>query len=196
MKSSLKKNHRPAAPTQKPRRTIFLLLLVCLLPAVFLLGRRESLGSVKASARTLPVETISGHPGPWGNLEYVRISIAAPEEFLSVQSLEASVTHWYFRDYSRDTLEKFLGTLDLSAQQCGQLLSPQCLRTTPNGLDLTPPTEVFLALPNQARFQIYQLLARFPENNAHLWFVPVKQFERQFRRQRRGGFDPGRCSKR
>jgi hypothetical protein len=160
------------------------LLLACGLALGFAVGRIAKWNPPRSSHIWSSERCTKLKPGPWGELEYVPMAIAAPEELLPVRAMEEATTHWFFRDYSSDDLLKLLNSLDLPASQCDQLLSPDSLHILPNGIDLTPPRDLILALPPKARLEFYKRLARFPENASQLVFIPSNSVEDRFRENR------------
>src|SRR5665213_158410 len=88
-----------------------LLLVVCLaqfgLLAVLTLGSRPASGfhspppAQRPPATASPQEPyFSGHPGPWGNLEYARISLEPPDAFIPADANFFGPTHWFFEGYT------------------------------------------------------------------------------------------------
>jgi hypothetical protein len=156
-------------------------LLIC----GMVLGFLVALGRVPYayhSVRPAGERTIMAKPGPWGNLEYVPMVIAAPENILPVRAVEEAGVHWLFKGFSHDDMVKFLGGLDLTASQREHLLDSSTLHTAANGLELTPSSELFFSLSNGARQAIYKCLAGFRENLGNeLVFIHASSFEDRFR---------------
>ena len=102
--------------------------------------------------------------GPWGDLEYLPISIAAPTELLNVKTTEATPVRWFFKGYTRDSLAKLLTTLNLSDRQQKQLLDPAQLVILVDGVVVNPSREIVFDLPQNAIQGIYKVLALGTEN--------------------------------
>ena len=166
---------------RKSGKAAVALLLFCgivLGAAVGWVSGRSALGHSKYSPQDGATLT---KPGPWGQLERTPITISLPEELLPVQSFEEEGTHWYFRDFSRDSLAKAFESMGLPADVRERLLSPSVLETVTNGLVLSPPCELLFDLPPKARFVLYSLLAAFPETDAKLFHVSAASFQDRFR---------------
>jgi hypothetical protein len=156
---------------------------------MFLLALIAGLFFGRALPRTAPVMDTASHalrtakllkPGPWGNLEFTPITIAAPDEILPVRALETQGTHWRFDNVSREQVVELFGKLDLPATLRDRLLSPAMLHPLTNGFVITPTPDAVFALPPSARLALYQVLGRFPNNIRDAYCLSVKSFEKQF----------------
>src|ERR1043166_8294695 len=120
MASSSEKKPRPE-PTKKPSvleihlstRACIILGVLLLIPhfilVIFALGR--GLGNSEARIPRLPASSGDPaasssyalcQPGPWGKLEYVRMSIEIPDEYVSAHLHETASSRWFFKSYSAD----------------------------------------------------------------------------------------------
>ena len=71
-------------------------------------------------------------PGPWGNLEYVRMSIEIPEEYVSAHLHETVLPRWLFKNYTPEKLTALFNSVGLSSNEKKQLLDQSkchCPRT-------------------------------------------------------------------
>src|SRR5687767_9122364 len=87
--------HRASPPFQAKLFWPMLALLVVLPVVAWELASEDKGGEIK---KTEPVAL--GNPGPWGNLEYVRIDIEIPDHFANPD--QAEPTDWFFRGFTRD----------------------------------------------------------------------------------------------
>ena len=110
-----------------------------------------------------------GNPGPWGDLEYVRINIEPPDRFLQEEGVSSEKTRWFFADYTRPQLTALFNTADLTAAQRAELLDPACWQQVTNGIVVTPGEKLILEMNPQARSQIYSVLAEHPRNDYQFW---------------------------
>ncbi|MEN9575456.1 MAG: hypothetical protein RL514_3311 [Verrucomicrobiota bacterium] len=110
-----------------------------------------------------------GKPGPWGNPEYVRINIEPPDEFVPVDDRQFEPTRWHFLNYTRAQLTAFFTACDLTPPQRATLTDLAQWQGTTNGILVTPPSDLILALNSRARTQIYTVLAESEENTFHVW---------------------------
>lgn len=164
-------------PEKGPKYSRRVLVFVCflslvgVLPLGFVLGRIGTRPATLSSNFLLTNAARQLKPGPWGTIDYVPMTIAAPAEILPVRGMEADTTHWLFKGFSRDDLAKVFDSLDISAADREQLLSPPALQEVAGGLDLTPPRGAFLSLSPKARLKLYSTVAQFPENDSQLVFL-------------------------
>jgi hypothetical protein len=108
--------------------------------------------------------TFYSHPGPWGDLEYVRIAIEPPEEFISLDSPDAGPPRWFFRNATREQLLELFRSVDLSGSQMAALLESARWEQAADGWWVAPGSDLVLGLSPPARQRIYSVLAQFPEN--------------------------------
>lgn len=101
-----------------------------------------------------------GRPGPWGELEYARINIEPPDEFIPTGGETIAPTEWVFEGFSAAQLADFLKAAELTAAERAQLLEPATWSITTDGIRLSPKPELVLSLGLPARQQIYAVLAR------------------------------------
>lgn len=107
-----------------------------------------------------------GRPGPWGELEYARINIEPPDEFIQVDGQHVfAKTAWFFPNYSRAQLTAFFNSCDLQAEQRDELLNPASWADETNGIVVTPSKKVILGLDPKARARIYSTLAESTRNS-------------------------------
>ena len=118
----------------------------------------------KVPTLTLPGERVTyAKPGPWGEIEFIRIAIEPPDEFIDVGDLTEKPA-WFFGRHTRLDVEAFLKDERLTAEQRSALLETTPWEEGTNGIVLHPGADLVLGLGNEARERIYSLLALFPEN--------------------------------
>jgi hypothetical protein len=105
-------------------------------------------------------------PGAWGELEYSRIVIEPPEEFVTANYPEPKEIRWRFKGYSPEKLAELWREAGLDAAQLRVVGDPSARTTTLDGIDLRLGKEFVLGLNSAARTRIYTALAAFPENPA------------------------------
>jgi hypothetical protein len=110
-----------------------------------------------------------GSPGPWGELEYIRINIEPPEEFDLDDERAAGIPRWFFAGYNRAQLAAFFNACDLAPAQRAELLNPAAWSEEAEGILVAPGEKLILELPSQARTQIYSVLAENPRNDFQFW---------------------------
>lgn len=129
--------------------------------------------------QTRPEPFFIGNPGPWGELEYARINVEPPGDFVPTGAEFFDQTTWLFPGFSRGQLTTFLSATDLTPQQRAELSNLAAWNETADGLVVTPSPNLVLGLTPQARRQIYAVLARSELN--------PRQFQPYAYRQ--GGFE-------
>ncbi len=161
-------------------RGVTILIALSALLAGFFLGR-VSISHHAESNHAGPADHATlGHSGPWGELEWVPISIECPDELLPVRAFEAKVTHWILKDYTPEMFLRLLDDLGINGELRDEFRSAEVLHVSEAGIDLTPTPHLIFHLPPQARKDLYALLAGFPENGAALVFVLAKTVDQRF----------------
>ncbi|MDB6027243.1 MAG: hypothetical protein JWM68_3466 [Verrucomicrobiales bacterium] len=127
--------------------------------------------AVPADSRHTPTATFDCNRGPWGDLEYVRITLEPPDHY-ALESLDyVKGTHWFFKDHSRERLTNYFKSLTMEPSQMDSLLRAEWRQTT-NGIWVTPGEDLVLRMDKDVRTKLYALLASFDENGfCHTPFV-------------------------
>jgi hypothetical protein len=144
-------NPCPCPEGNPAKRTIFWLLLLCgvqfgLIVWLSILHLTSApVPAVPRSTATNQTEVYTkGRPGPWGEIEYVRVNIEPPDDYIP-SGLEAfDAPRWLFPGYSRDQLRAFLETCQLTQPERAELLNETKWTEDTNGVALVP-TEDLLA---------------------------------------------------
>jgi hypothetical protein len=124
-------------------------------------------------------DAIKVKPGPWGNMVYVPITLAAPQELLKVRSIESTPIKWLLEGVSPAGLARMLDSSGVPDKLKNALLSPQCLSTASQGLVMTPPQEAIANLtPPSALESIYRLLSKAKYNEQYKWTIPLSNVEK------------------
>jgi hypothetical protein len=124
---------------------------------------QDDSGEFPRSVAGIPA-AVHGHPGFWGDLEYVRTELEIPDQFVSVNEYVPGLSRWYFKGFSRERVKNLLDAVDLSPAQRQAVYETAKWEAGADGCYVTPSTEFVLALTPKAREQIYSVLAPFPEN--------------------------------
>ena len=151
------KSHRLPAPDAKP-------LSIALSPAA-------------AGADPDPISP--GKPGPWGVLEYVRITIEPPDELVPVDDRTFEKTRWVFGGHTREQVAALFNACELTPTQRADLFKPAVWGEDSNAIVVSPSPQLILALNQSARTQIYSVLAEDGRNDFQMWPYTF----------RKGGFD-------
>lgn len=109
----------------------------------------------------------AGRPGPWGDLEYVRINLELPEEFVEDEERAIKPTRWFFPMTSREQLRQFFAGCGLEPAQRTELLDESRWSDEPDGIALTPSGDLILNLSPAVRTTIYSVLAQSRRNDYH-----------------------------
>jgi hypothetical protein len=169
-KRSASSTSSPAPASSRTRRLparpwiIFSLILVLTLAAGFFAGRL-SLRSAHAEGST--GATLHMKPGAWGDLEYTRINIAAPEELLKVRGVETQTLQWYFEGTTRAELARLLREAGASAGESAALLAGAAENA--GGVALKPSCAAIRDLDESARAMLYGRLAASSRNTGARW---------------------------
>lgn len=157
------------------------LLILCLLELALLLvlaSRWNRTLQLQPYSVATPEPYFAGHPGPWGELEYIRINIELPDDFAAEEEQSRDTTAWLFGDRTRAQAQAFLSACQLPDSVHAALAVCQWTES-PDGVVLVPNEELLLGLTAVARAKIYAELAKTPRNDLHAWPFVYRQ----------GGFD-------
>ncbi len=102
-------------------------------------------------------------PGPWGEVEYSRIVIEPPDEFMAAD-YDAAPSRWNFDGYDAAKLDQLWLQASLTADQLRALRDPAIRETSPRGIVVRPPDSLVASLSTESRAVIYNTLAGLPEN--------------------------------
>ncbi len=109
----------------------------------------------------------AGRPGPWGELEYIRINLELPEEFVDGEEQIIKPTRWFFPATSREQLNQFFATCNLNDAQRAELNDARRWVVEPDGLAFEPSGDLILTLAQETRTAIYSRLAQSKRNDYH-----------------------------
>lgn len=157
-----------------PRAAVWLLAAAVLAPWVWIVaspqsgknGRPWNFFSGLSKRDVSDGKTVKCKPGPWGEMEYTRILIEPPEEFVMANYDVAQQVRWFFRGYSPDALRHFLSNSGLTANQVQTLTDPSRWELAVDGIWVKPPKDLIMQMSGEARARIYTVLAAFGENPA------------------------------
>jgi len=167
----------------RPSRKLILLAagsLLLGLPLGYLVGHKIGFDQGADRRRQSPNGSILCKPGPWGDLSYTPFTIAAPDDLLPIRTLESKGTNWFFKGYTSDTFVTLLQSTSLTQDQQHAFLAPAVFHVQPGGILITPPADLLIAIPDQARAALYQVLARFQENEDQLYFIHKDTIDDRF----------------
>jgi hypothetical protein len=105
-----------------------------------------------------------GHPGPWGNLEYLRITIARPDPFVYIAGMDSRESRWHFSRQTLDAVKSDLNSVGFTVDQVDWLTDPaRCLQRT-NGWQITPGPDFIFGMKPKVRAVFYAMLAKDAAN--------------------------------
>lgn len=157
--------------------------MACLLVgtfAGFVTGRKAGYDLASDRSRRLPNGSIPCEPGPWGELTYTPFTIGAPEELIPLRQIEDSGTQWFLQGYTTDSFISLIQSTSMSPDQQHQMLDGSVFHTRPDGVELTPPNDLVLSLPDDARAKIYEAMAESDQSEDQLNFIPMDAMDSYF----------------
>ncbi len=133
-----------------------------------------------------PVGTYSARPGPWGELEFSKIFIEPPDDFISIRPDDYGYRdgRWVFAGKTREQVMDVFQKAGLSEAQLVFFRDEAKWYENDTGSYVVPSDELLYDLTPEARRQIYAVLARSSHNVLQLnpySFLPA-QFEERFAR--------------
>ena len=155
----------------KPRILLGTFVVLAALVASYHAGRASLIA-------TGAVEAVQGRvklkPGPWGDVEYLPITIAAPRKLLRVQAVENETIHWYFAGMARHDFAATLEAAGVGEELREALLAPANLAIFSEGARLQPSCEMIRALGPGPLGVLYGIMAGTAENNPNRWDFPTR----------------------
>lgn len=139
---------------------LFFLLLACVIestaaePVALAAGSRDQ----KCAPRIF-----SCTPGPWGTLEYVRITLEPPDHYATNSLSYVKGTHWFFKRFDRDQVLKTLSEYGFAESELEALRRCVWQQAT-NGTLVLPGERLVIDLRPIVRLKLYALLGQFEEN--------------------------------
>jgi hypothetical protein len=114
-----------------------------------------------------PVAGTRAAAGPWGNVEWSRVTIAAPIEFVETWDSLAAQPGWHFPNTTQTELEAVLRKAGLAEAAVRRLLEAARQDAAIEGWVVTPPDDIVWDLAPAVRGAIYNRLALSSLNKAH-----------------------------
>lgn len=109
----------------------------------------------------------TGNPGPWGELEFTRISIEPPDEYLDpIAEKDFTRGDWVFKGMTPQQIVGLFQSAQLTMDQFKQLVDERIWNFFDGVTVVHPPTSLILSLSQESRQKIYAVLVRFEENVA------------------------------
>lgn len=105
-------------------------------------------------------------PGPWGELQYSRLLIEPPDEFVTAHDLAPDELKWVFKSYTPERLRDLYHRAELSDAQIAELGARVVSPGEPDSITIKPTGDFILGLSTKARTVLYSVLAEFPENSS------------------------------
>ncbi|MDB6003458.1 MAG: hypothetical protein JWR15_445 [Prosthecobacter sp.] len=142
---------------------------------------KEMSGKISSAEYGIPLR-----PGPWGDVYYTPFTIAAPEELLPLRKLEESGTRWVFPHANYSDVARMLKSTEMPASLQAELMAPEVLVQTSDGMEMLPSARTLFALPPGPRKKLYQALLQHPENRGQITFIHKDTLADRFGRTRSG----------
>ena len=152
----------------------FRLLLVALLVVLF--SARPARASDETIADVALRDSLEVHecaPGPWGKVFWHYFHLEAPDWLLEYMSFPAPQTAWSFHGTPPEEVRVLLTEAGVEGAVVDRWLAePRAVVTGPEATTLLPTVEDVVNLTLAQRLAIYEVLARFPQNDYH--HTPVR----------------------
>ena len=102
-------------------------------------------------------------PGPWGQLEVIRISTEPPDDYVA-ERYRFESAEWYFPDYTRERIVALFQAAGLDKSRQEALWKGAQQNLLSNGWTFHPDAELLLSLTPASRKVIYLALAKYEQN--------------------------------
>ncbi|MCB1105428.1 MAG: hypothetical protein KDK74_11915, partial [Cephaloticoccus sp.] len=103
-------------------------------------------------------------PGPWGNLEYIRILTEPPEQQVGGSFPAIDHVKWTFPGYTNAQLDALWQAAGLTSAELAVVDRPDNREFDLNRITILAPKDLVFNLTAEARKVIYTALSVFPEN--------------------------------
>ena len=138
----------------------FALLVLVSVGALNLHGAESS----RSDLRRTPAAVFDCNPGPWGNLEYVKISLEPPDYYAQESLSYVKATRWFFKGYDQQQLTAYFQSLGLKTVELSALLEKSRWQQATNGIWVAPDESLVLKLNQEVRIKLYTILSGYEEN--------------------------------
>jgi len=174
-------SRRNRVARRKAEVSIYVFILLAGLAVGVFAGRMSLKSARRVSAETVVGVTRVAKPGPWGNLGFLPITIAAPAELLSVRNNEEKPVRWFFPGQSREGLALYLDFLKVAARERDAFFKAGQFQAQPNGVEVVPPREFVFGVEPKALHAIYQTLASSRNNDWLREYFMASQLDEVFK---------------
>lgn len=103
------------------------------------------------------------HPGPWGSLEMVRVTLSPPVGLTKYYKQETKLGAWLFPGVAPMQVEIMLREFGCSAKLAHRLVTESKVVYTLQGTELQPSAELILEVDPTTRTKLYEWLANASE---------------------------------
>jgi hypothetical protein len=124
---------------------------------------------------------LKAKPGPWGEVEYVPITIAPPSEFLQELSPTTVNNPWHFPGVTVEQVKAYFQQLELTEEQRAPMLARLAPDPATSGCILKPEPEMVNALGPDVRKRLYRTLSGCSLNTdqVNAFRIPRAEFEQR-----------------
>lgn len=145
----------------------FVVLVAMVIPWVLIISKSQSNNQENPQGKPTMRQERSensglGKRGKWGQLKWARIIIAPPDEYISSDLCETSISPWIFEGYTLGDLKNVLYSAGLTDDQRNKIVAKS--ECASQSCIVKPDIELVETLNPIARANIYNILARNPKN--------------------------------
>lgn len=140
-------------------------LMIVLERASDLFHRKGKTGTASAAGETGSGPAASGkEEHAWGRLDFVKITIERPDEFISLAPTPPQYRDWFFPNYNAERLGDLINSCDFSAAARAYLLDQTHWSTRTNGVVITKNSDIVMEMSPATRQKIYTVLSESTQN--------------------------------
>lgn len=120
-------------------------------------------------------------PGPWGDLEFVPLSISPPVELLPVDTVEDMSTTWLFPFVGGKALAAFFRDAGVTEELVAWFTDPARMNVmSGGGVEVRPGLRGLSEISPSSREKIFRSLAALPGNRSGLTYFYLADLDRRF----------------
>jgi hypothetical protein len=117
---------------------------------------------------------VRAHPGPWGRLESVNVTLTPPADLLRGMNVASSPPRWRVPGVNRKDLARMLSTAGEPDSAVSSWVAPAHSSEFPEGLGLAPTCPMIRRLGERARAALYSRLEQDSANAGDRWRFPAR----------------------
>lgn len=140
---------------------------LCFLGALVVLSSVPGFSQQAIQMTPFPKQVEQTTEGDWGTLEFYKIRLACPEEYLSFLSIPSEQPEWVFPFDTEEEVVEYLRNSGLTPEEVELVKVNWKVILSEESIRVFPAEETVLTMPAFLRSKLSAALSRFPQNHYH-----------------------------